>query len=476
MKIVLITPPPLKSLIYGDMKFSKVDSVVPPLGLLSLAAYIRKHGHSAVILDGYAYNYNIDKIVNEIKNANCDVVGITATTPLINSAIDVANRIKNDLDIKKIIIGGPHLTALPEETIKNDCFSVGIIGEGEITLRELLDAYEQGRDIADILGIIFKKGQIITRNEERTKIENLDELPFPAWDLLPSILKPYRASIIGTTGMRSTPIVTSRGCPAQCIFCDTTTFGRRYRFFSADYVLSMIEHLFILYNINDFLIYDDTFCANRQRLKAICNGIIEKGLSISWQCCARVEQVNEELLALMRRAGCWQIEYGIESGDPKILEIMKKGIDLDKARKIIELTDRNGIQARGNFIFGNLMETKESLQRTINFALSTELTYVQQTFLTPYPGSEIFSVADKYGTFSSDYNKMSNMTINFIPSGLTEKDLKYYSSLFFRKFYLRPKIIIKFIKSIKSFESLKRLVISFIVFLGYIVDGRLSDK
>lgn len=468
--ITLVTPPAISTDLYGDLKFENVDSVTPPLNLLSLAAYIREHGFCPTIIDGYAHAYPMELLIEKIVESRPDIVGITCTTPMFLGGLQVAQSLKLVRKDIPIVAGGPHVTALSEDTLGHDCFDFGVFGEGELTLRHLLDTLNEGGSPENIEGIVYRRNGVPVKNPPRERIQDLDILPMPAWDLLPSLGHPYQTSIVGTKKNKSTPIITSRGCPGRCTFCDTSTFGRKYRFFSSGYVLNMIEHLMKTYGIDDFLIYDDTFCTSKKRLKEICSGIIKNGWKISWQCCARIEQVNEELLKLMKKAGCWEIEYGIESGDPKILKLMRKGVNLKKARQVIKMTHDIGIEARGNFIFGNIGETTQSLQKTIDFILSTDLDYVQQSFLTPYPGSEVYNVADQYGEFDRDYRKMSNLTINFVPHGLTRDILKAYSRKLFLRFYLRPRIILRILKTINSFETIRRLAISFQVFLKHVLN------
>jgi anaerobic magnesium-protoporphyrin IX monomethyl ester cyclase len=467
-KITLITPPPLDTVLYGDLKFEGVDSVTPPLNLLSLAAYIRQFGFVPSIVDGYANCYSIARILDKVAETKPDIIGITCTSPLFLSAVEIARAIKIRFQDITIIAGGPHITALPKESLRYHCFDIAVIGEGEITLLELLEVIRDGKPLNQVNGIAYKIGGEIKITHPRERIVGLDVLPMPAWDLLPSLGHPYHASIVGTKKNKSTPIITSRGCPGLCVFCDTSTFGRIYRFFSAEYVHNTMQHLMDNYGIDDYLIYDDTFCADKKRLKQICEGIIDRGWKITWQCCARIEQVNYELLRLMKKAGCWEIEYGIESGDPRVLKMMRKGVNLENARKTIKMTHDLGIEARGNFIFGNIGETRESLEKTIRFILSTDLDYIQQSFLTPYPGAYLYGIADNYGQFDPDFRRMSNLTINFVPHGLNKKVLKYYSRRLFLMFYLRPRIILRILKTIKNLESIRRLFTSLLVFLKHV--------
>jgi radical SAM superfamily enzyme YgiQ (UPF0313 family) len=287
-----------------------------------------------------------------------------------------------------------------------------------------------------------------------------------AWDLLPSVTNPYRMSIVGTISDKSTALVTSRGCPGRCTFCDTKVYGMRYRWHSAENVAKMVKYLIEHCGIKDFLIYDSNFVANRKRLIDICNIFIKENYNITWSCSARVNMVKPETLKLMKKAGCWQIAYGIESGSPQILEVMKKNITLKQVKQTLRWTKEAGIMSRGNFIFGYIGETKETLQETLDFLLEIDLDYFQQAFLTPFPGSEVSQGISEYGeVVTSDWDKMNNVDISFIPHGLSKEEMVKFSKKAFRKFYLRPKIIWTHLKLIIKYRIIRRYSKAFFAFV-----------
>lgn len=466
MKISLILPPLSKDVLYGEWDLSGVDSISPPLGLLSLAASIRMAGHDVQLIDAYANKHCYSSVCTKIMEFNPNVIGISCMTPGFVSATALSRDLKETFPKKIFILGGTHITALPEESMKESkIFDYGVIAEGEVTIVELLDAVGHGKSVENVDGIIYWKNGELIRTNPRNFINDLDVLPFPAWDLLPSLTDPYRLSVVGTTDSKSTSLLTSRGCPCRCTFCDVGGVGNKVRAFSSNYVIGMIEHLKDNYGISDFLFYDDAFTTRKKRTIEICSEIIRKKLKISWSCCARVDCVSPEMLRLMKAAGCWQIEYGIESGSQQILDFMQKKITLNQVRQALKWTKSAGITSRGNFIFGYLNDTKDTLEETIRFALDIDLDYFQQTFLSPFPGSEIYSVAEQYGSFDKDPQKMNNITINFVPNGMTADDLRHYSRKAFRKFYFRPKIIFNIIRRITGFKDISRLSSAFCTFL-----------
>lgn len=464
IKTALITAPLPHSILYGDWDLSDVDGISPPIGLLFLAAMIKKYNGVVTIHDAYAHRLSLDETITDALNKKPDVIGITCMTPSYPQTKKLIQGLKNVAPEIPIILGGAHISALREKVMEDIIeLDYGVINEGEITIIELLNEIKTKNDLSKIDGILYRLGDKVLKTKDRQFISFMDALPLPAWEILPSLTDPYRLTIIGTKGDKSTSLLTSRGCPARCTFCDTGAVGNKVRAFSAEYVINMLEHLIVNYGINDFLFYDDTFVGLKTRTRQICEEIIKRNWKINWSCCARVDLVDLDILKLMKKAGCWQIEYGIESGSQKILDIMRKRIKLEQVERALKWTKQADIETRWNFIFGFIGETKETLEETIRFALKIELDYFQQSFLTPYPGSEIYNDIEKYGEFDKDLEKMNNMTINFIPKDLTKEDLKYYSSKAFKSFYLRPKIILY--QLMKNIKNLKRLRKAFIAFL-----------
>lgn len=465
IKLALVTPfiPPEN--LYGEWNLSSVDSVSPPIGLLCLAAMVRKHGGEVSICDAYARRLDVEQTVEEVLSGAPTAIGVTCMTPSYPAAKVLIEKFKRAAPGVSVILGGSHVSALRSQVMLDiPTLDYAVINEGEITIIDILDIVRSGRDASTVEGIIYRNDGP-KETEPRDFIKNMDTIPYPAWDLLPSLAAPYQMSIIGVKNRAATSLITTRGCPCNCTFCDVSGVGRKVRGYSAEYVIGMMEHLIQNYGIRDFLIYDDTFVALRQRTKVICEEIIRKKWKINWSCCARVDMVNPETLDLMKRAGCWQIEYGIESGSQKIINLMEKRIDTSRIRKALKWTKDAGIETRGNFIFGYLGETAATLEETIDFAMSLDLDFFQQTFLTPYPGSQIYHEAEKYGVFEKDLEKMNNLTINFIPDGMTKEELKRYSAVAFRRFYLRPRIIMHHLKKVTSINGSRNLALAFIAFL-----------
>mgnify|MGYP007071577817 CR=1 FL=1 len=413
MKILFMNPRYASP--YKEWDISDLKSSSPPLGLLSLAAVARKFNHSVEVMD---------LNTNEDKGFNPDLVGITAMTMQIENAAKVGKRLKESG--VTTLLGGVHVTAEPYETLKRypDSFDEIMTGEGE---------WQFANKLGETLG------------------PDLDDLPFPAYDLVD--LSKYRVSPIGTKDRNAVGIITSRGCFGKCEFCSKSVFGTNIRCHSAKYVVDLMDKLNIDHKVKDFLFYDDLFVGNKMRLKQICELLLNR--KYSWSCCSRVDTLDLETMKLMKRAGCTMIEYGIESGSQKILDLMKKGITKEKIVKAITMTHKAGILSKGNFIFGYFGETEETLKESIKFAKSIPLDYFQHTFMTPLPGTESWKKAEEHGTFDKNWDKCNTFSINFVPRGITRERMIELSKYAFKSFYFRPIILLKELFRGSLFKKLK---------------------
>lgn len=466
-RIIFVVPP----LAFDSYSASPGNAaqLTPPIGLLYLAAICRKHGMETSIIDAPALGFGIKEAVEAILSQKPRFVGLNAHTLSISSAACVVEKLhERERDIFTIV-GGPHLSSCPETTMERfGHFDAGVIGEGEHTVIDLVDAVVAGRNLEAVDGVIFRRGDKVIKTRPRAYVKNLDDLPMPAWDLLPS----YKAYKPSTTRFSRPPvgsIITSRGCPGECTFCDRSVFGRAWRGHSAEYVLEMIKENIRRHHIKSLVINDDTFVINRKRLTRICEGMIEENIKLSWACSARLDEMTPEALQLMKRAGCFQIAYGVESGSARMLESMKKKTTPDQMKKVIEDTRRAGIRSKGYFIIGHPGETERSVRETIAFALSVPLDDAQFTFLTPFPGTEVYQMAVKSSGFTEDWDKMSLWETVFVPEGLTVEQMKLLQSRAFRKFYFRPRIILSYAGlALSSPAFFKSLLDEFLSFAGFL--------
>lgn len=441
---------------------AKLNGHLPHLGLCSLAAVAERDGYTVEILDAAALQMSPRQLVDEIRDKRPRYVGLTAMTHTISSAALIAQLIKEYAQDVTVILGGVHITAVPEETLRRypDCFDVCVIGEGEITLSELFRALDDGRDLADVAGLAFMREGDFIRTEPREFLRDMDSLPLPAWHLLPEMKKYYGTSLISAGSGVSNHLLTSRGCPGRCIFCDTSVNGHRLRSYSTDYIMEMIDILHKKYKTDDIQINDDTFVTFRKNLFEICERLIARNYKLSWSCDARASDVTEEGIKLMKAAGCWQIAYGVETGSPRILEFIRKKVTLDQIRNAFVWTKKAGISTKGFFIMGHPTETEESIQKTVDLMLSMDIDVVGLTFFTAFPGSPIYPTIHEYGKFDPDWDRTETYEVgNFIPHGFTVESLINWRKTALRQFYLRPKYMLKQLSQIKKPYDLYRLVV-----------------
>lgn len=467
--ILFINPGYSMKELYGDLAES--GNELPPQNLAGLAAVTRQHGYETAIIDCAAMRMDMPTLLRKVSEFSPDYVGITSTTITMENAGYVATEVKKILPSTKVIAGGPHITALHGETLERfPAIDVGVIGEGEETLTELLNLMNNDKPFNETSGIAFRDpdGEIIV-TQRRELIANIDTLPLPAWELLPSIKKFYRPPGDSINRMPAVGLVTSRGCPGKCIFCDKVTFGRRFRPHSAGYVLRMIRELVENYGVKEIYFEDDYFMASRKRLIEICNGLIEANFDLTWTCTGRISKsVDENLLSLMKRAGCWQVCYGIESGSQEILDIIQKGTILNDIRECVIKTRRAGLSVKGFFMLGNFMETEETVKETIDFIRELPLTDFHMCYFVPFPGSPSYSIAEQYGRFDNIWKNMNLYTPKcFIPRGLTEEKMKELFKKCYRAHYFKPSVIFYYAKKIKNLEVLKKLIASFIAFMRF---------
>jgi anaerobic magnesium-protoporphyrin IX monomethyl ester cyclase len=444
LDLVLINPPLTMEERYG--KFAALGSTTPNLGLCYLGASARSNGFNVKIIDAPVQDLDVNQTVSLVKELNPKLIGVTAQTVSIIRASRLAKAIKETGINAPVIIGGAHVSALPVETMKEfPAFDIGVINEGELTILDILNTVGSPRDLEKISGLVFRESGDVFLTPPKCPIEDIDLLPYPAFDLLPDMIKYYRPASHSYLRLPSAALVTSRGCNGTCTFCARPFIGERYRGHSAEYTLEMVDILVKKYGVRDIIFYDDNFLLDRKRVIAISEGLLKKDYKISWSCLARNETISPDFCELIRRAGCWQIAFGIESGDQTILNNLKKRTTVEKNLKAIELTNKAGIHSRGYFMIGCPGETVESMNKTMEFTVSSGLKDFHSTFCTPMPGSELFETTESYGTFDRDWNKLGFWEPAFIPKGLTSEQLISMHKKMFRVFYLRPKIILRYV-------------------------------
>lgn len=421
----VLVNPMLKAAETVGERLEGTASKAAPLGLCDLAAMLRRAGYSVSIVDIPAMEFSDEEALEAVLGQRPRIVGITAVTISVYNAARFAELVKQADPTIITVLGGPHITAVPEETMRLfPVFDVGAIKEGETTVVELAETVRNGGDLRKVNGLLLRDGDRILHTGEREILMDLDSLPFPAWDLLPPLDKFYRPSTFSYKRLPSSTLITSRGCPAKCIFCDTSVFGDRWRGYSAKRVIAMIKCLMSEYGIRDIQFLDDLFVVNRCRLIEFCKIMVEEKIDVTWSCQARVNGVKPDVLKMMADAGCWQMTYGMESANQEILDVLDKRIKVEQIANAIKWTHEAGMRVKGLFMAGNPLETRETLAKTKRFIEETGIDDVSWAAFTPLPGTAIYKTARQYGTFENDWRRMNLWTPLFVPWGLTREDIE----------------------------------------------------
>ncbi len=425
MKVILCTLP--------EVFISK--EYLPPLSLLYLGAQLKKEGHDVRIIDSHIDKLDIDNLIKEIIRENPAILGVTGSCHNRFNVIKVIQEVKRIAPGIVTVAGGEHFTITAEDALK--CIpelDVIVIWEGEYTLCEIAEAAASGCDFSSIKGIAYrdkKSGEIIF-TEPRPFIQNLDDLPMPAWDLID--LNKYEAKLEGTYDIRAIGVISSRGCPNQCVFCSNSAWGKKsHRRRSPQNFIDEVEFLHKKYGFNGFDFWDDTLTISKDHIYGICDEIHKRNLNIKWYARARVNTVNREMLEYMRNAGCVAIAYGIESGSPKILKAIKKNINLDQIHRAVKDTADLGMVVKNCFMFSLPEETKEDIMMTIN--LMKQLAAYSPKVINPYgltliyPGTDLEKMAKADGKFPVDFSW--NTYVEFPKSRLygQNKTLPFYEDI-----------------------------------------------
>lgn len=461
MRIALINPPYL--VIYKQLDIRQDASI--PLGLLYIAAMLENADHEVKILDPNLHNTPLSELIDEAKSFEPELIGLTTVTPTFNAAQRIAFELKKVLPKVPIIMGGPHVSALPEQTLKlTPCVDFVVVGEGELTIIDLVRALEKKKtDFFGINGICYRNNGEVMLTPNRPGIEDLDTIPYPAYHLLP--VTKYAPSVVYRVREISTSIMSSRGCPASCTFCANQVMGRKLRTHSIDYLLGLIRHLIDVYKIRHFHIMDDNFIADQERAMEICRRIIKEKLNITWFIFARTDHCqNIELLKMMKKAGCIYVQLGIESGNTAVLQQLGKKISKETMLRTCMNLKRIGLHYFNSFMIGNPMDTKETVMETIDFALQLDSIMAGFNILIPYPGTAIFKkYYQKDFENNNDWGKWNYITpdipIDYRHTALGKKELDQLRKFAIRKYYLRPRQIIRLSLFFKSFSLFLKFVL-----------------
>jgi len=427
---------------------------LPPMGLLYLQAALEHSRHESVLLDANAEDLDHDAAARRVAEIDPDVVGIQAMTFTMPDALLAARAVKRAAPRVKTVIGGPHPTIFPTETAALDGVDYAFAGEGEVDFVRLLDAW--GDDVAEqaVPGVACRADGGVHYTPSAGLLRDLDALPLPA-----RRSSPYRRyhSVLA----RRNPItvmISSRGCPFNCVFCNR--MGRKYRCHSAEYVLAEFDEIAAM-GIAEVFIHDDTFTLRRDRVEAICRGLIERKSGLIWEARTRVDRVDGELLALMRRAGCTRLSFGVESGSPRVLKAIRKGIDVDRVREVFRLCRAEGITTLADFMIGSLDERREDVEMSLDLAARIRPDYVQYSICSPYPGTPLYAIGRENGLIAEDVwaafarDPLAEFRSPVWTQHFSEEELASLAAMAYRRFYMTPRRMLRQALKVRSFRQIK---------------------
>lgn len=449
-KNILLVNPSMEEL-YENAKVKDSVPIYPPLNLLTIAGALLNDGHDVRVLDLDRYPKKeifliLRKALLEFKPS---LVGLTFTSALYSQCMKIVDLAKELVPDVIVAAGGAHASSDPKSTLEKTNIDLAIMGEGDFTLSEFIN----GVPINQIKGLAWKKNNQVVINEKRPFLQNLDELPYPAWHLID--VKKYHIPYTMCKANPVAPFETSRGCAWGCTYCTKSVFGRNFRFKSVERVVKEIKQMIDI-GFKEFHIYDDMFTTRKDRVKEICKLMLKEGLKIHWNCLngIRADMVDEELIDLMHKAGCYRVAFGVESGDDLVLKSVDKQQTIDIVRRAFKICKKVGIETVGFFMLGLPAEREEHMKKTIEFAKELDPDIAKFDIFTPLPSTPLYEELKENG-----YLKINSFDELGFHKGLEtwkhpnidQKTIKKYYGKAYREFYLRPKFITK--RAVKSFKE-----------------------
>ncbi len=437
-KTVILAQPGGQNWVPGRRDITRAVNVMIPVGIASLSSWLEEHGASTRILDGYAHPAPLEKWVDAIRAEAPAFLGITSTTSSFREGARLAAAVKAVSPGTAVIFGGVHASALRERVLlEHPCVDVVVVGEGEEAIQAIVE--RDGRDLADVPGLVIRDRDDVVFTGWRRPSLDLDSLPFPAYDRLPGYPQSYPLPIFGYPKAPTSSVVTSRGCPYSCTYCDRSVFGRSFRYNSPRYMLEHLHHIRSRWGVRHVTFYDDIFTANRKRVEGFCDLMASGNPGVTFSCAVRSNQIDEELVRRLAAAGCWQVSFGVESGDPEVLRTHRRGTDLDDIFDKVHILKRHGLRAKGLFIVGLPGESEETIRRTIDYACRVPFDEVNVSKFTPFPGAPLYETIRDLGEFDEDWDSMNLLNFVFVPEGMTRERLEDLYREFLRRFYQRPR-------------------------------------
>ncbi len=448
-------------------------SRAPDYALVAVAV-LEKSRNKVMFLDCASTEMPFEDVKGKALRFKPDMIVIPATTPSIYNDIKQASELKKTLGGKPLtILIGSHVSALPEQTLKIDP-GINVIARGEYdyTLRDIAFSIDKNQGLEGVLGITYRKGNYIRKNPDRPFIENLDELPFPAWHHI----DPRKYFDAGKLYPFLT-IIAGRGCPNYCSFCllPQTLYGRKYRLRSAESIADEIEHdLKMFPYLKEIMFEDDTLTANKERCREICEEIMRRGLhrKLSFSGNSRADIFDPELFSLMKKANFRMLVVGFEFGDQKVLNSVRKGETIENMKRFSKVAKKAGLRLHGCFMIGGPGETMESANKTIQLIKNLACDTIQVSALIPYPGTEFYDYCQRNNLIKAKrwtewVDGGEQCTVIEYPGLTKEQIVNLVDKGLYESFYLRPNVWAHHIMTVRDLSDMKRKVKGFYNLLSY---------
>ncbi|MHA1130535.1 MAG: B12-binding domain-containing radical SAM protein [Candidatus Helarchaeota archaeon] len=449
------------ALIFPNINIGKILRISshPPLGLAYLAAVVERAGYSVFVIDAAALNLNYSQLLARLEDINPDVIGITTNILSASHSLTLCRLIRKQFPSIKLVLGGPWASAVYEMILNKRYCDYVIIGEGEIAFVELLKVLEKGQIPSKLSGVAYRENKSV-QLEPPCLIEDLDSLPFPAWQYFP----PPKKYLFHARRNIFYPIMTSRGCPFNCNHCTKIVHGNRLRYRSIENVIAEIQYLKDKFSVKEITIIDDNFTLNAKRAEKICDEIIKRDfkLLIQFSNGVRADTLTPTLIRKLKKAGTYKMAIGVESGNQDVVNKIGKRLDLNAVRRAVKLIKQEKIILYAFFIIGHPFDTLVTMNDTIRFALEIDPEYPHFFKAIAFPGTQLFDLIQKEGKFLmslQDIERGYNTgAANFEIYDLHASDVEKIFKEAYRRFYLRPRKILTLLSHVRGYTELKYIL------------------
>jgi radical SAM superfamily enzyme YgiQ (UPF0313 family) len=434
--------------------------MLPPLGVLSIASYLEQNGFEVQVVDIHAEECSPEQFRNIVRRLKPRFVGITVLSTHFLPSNLIAKIVKETISDAKVIVGGVHAEAEPEQMLRNPSIDAVCRGDGE----EVMLEYVRGIDNSQIRGLSYRNNQIVCHNPPQEQTSDLDQYPFPAYHLVD--FDNYFPPVASYKDLPAMNVLMTRGCPGKCTFCNSAKTVLRGR--SVIKMIELISMLRYTYGIRQIYFYDDTFTANPKLVKEFCNEMIKRAIDVRWICYVRGDMFKEPIAELMSRAGCHQVFIGIESGSETIMKDIGKPIKRERYKRVVDIAHKNDIEVRASFIIGHPDETEQTMEETLSFAKYLEVDFFQVNIMTPYPGTILYKQLKEQNLIIHErYERYGQNELVFNMKYLKPEQVTKFETRSFYRFFLRPKIMRHQLARLSNWNHVKDLIVAtYIVLVG----------